>query len=539
MTSGVQHQTGDCFLLANSLLAKFIKVSPSSSEYVKHQKISSSSSDNVQRYHIEIPVYEPITLDSSTWDNYKSKTTSRIASPSISGYHYWTYSKVPHYKVPIMEYHSTITWPSTMLSDFRDHLPSSTTMKDHQTQWTTPTVFAPSKYTSSYKYPIYIKQKSLKTEDKTPTSLFLIGKTKDFLIPPPSLNTKTDQLPMSLIALNNNNEPNEMLTVSEDKKFEIRRGPGKYSNHYYDGQKTFFHHQTDEEYPEQPFSETQAFEHFFHENFPNYHNSHQFHRNIRNNKTPYSIYEEYPYYMDDSFENFSSLLNPRQQKNTTFNWPHKSKYEPMSSSNQKKVGKKPHSFMIKAGNNSEENLPKLNLKNNWKAVGDQATFRPINRNHKEYFEMIRKRSSTTENSSHKPLKDNLMTANSVARQTKIKMNELSKNRKNVNLPGEINEEGEGETEEDEKKENISEYDKDKSAFRERVINSDDNYQNKDESTESTGDSPNEKKRTKWLKDKGYAKHGWKNVYHKEEWGEAKKYHDIWRFVLFCSIWVRF
>ncbi|OTF81869.1 hypothetical protein BLA29_007896 [Euroglyphus maynei] len=29
-------------------------------------------------------------------------------------------------------------------------------------------------------------------------------------------------------------------------------------------------------------------------------------------------------------------------------------------------------------------------------------------------------------------------------------------------------------------------------------------------------------------DKGHFKHGWKNVYHKEEWGEANKYHDIWR-----------
>lgn len=29
-------------------------------------------------------------------------------------------------------------------------------------------------------------------------------------------------------------------------------------------------------------------------------------------------------------------------------------------------------------------------------------------------------------------------------------------------------------------------------------------------------------------DRGYVRHGWKNVYHKEEWGEASKYHDIWR-----------
>lgn len=36
------------------------------------------------------------------------------------------------------------------------------------------------------------------------------------------------------------------------------------------------------------------------------------------------------------------------------------------------------------------------------------------------------------------------------------------------------------------------------------------------------------KNSEWKKDKGFAKHGWKNVYHKEEWGEAKKYHDVWR-----------
>ena len=30
----------------------------------------------------------------------------------------------------------------------------------------------------------------------------------------------------------------------------------------------------------------------------------------------------------------------------------------------------------------------------------------------------------------------------------------------------------------------------------------------------------------WFKDHGHRKHGWKNVYHKEEWGDSKKYHDI-------------
>ncbi|KPM05571.1 hypothetical protein QR98_0040360 [Sarcoptes scabiei] len=29
-------------------------------------------------------------------------------------------------------------------------------------------------------------------------------------------------------------------------------------------------------------------------------------------------------------------------------------------------------------------------------------------------------------------------------------------------------------------------------------------------------------------DQGNSRHGWKNIYHKEEWGEANKYHDVWR-----------
>ncbi|KAI1291926.1 hypothetical protein HDE_07321 [Halotydeus destructor] len=36
-----------------------------------------------------------------------------------------------------------------------------------------------------------------------------------------------------------------------------------------------------------------------------------------------------------------------------------------------------------------------------------------------------------------------------------------------------------------------------------------------------------KKGSDWYKDRGHKKHGWKNVYHKEEWGDNKKYHDIW------------
>ena len=38
----------------------------------------------------------------------------------------------------------------------------------------------------------------------------------------------------------------------------------------------------------------------------------------------------------------------------------------------------------------------------------------------------------------------------------------------------------------------------------------------------------------WYKDKGAKKHGWKNSYHKEEWGDNKKYHDVWRSALILT-----
>nr|XP_027202973.1 GATA zinc finger domain-containing protein 15-like [Dermatophagoides pteronyssinus] len=50
----------------------------------------------------------------------------------------------------------------------------------------------------------------------------------------------------------------------------------------------------------------------------------------------------------------------------------------------------------------------------------------------------------------------------------------------------------------------------------------------DPSSSSTSDMKHEGKNEHYA-DKGHFKHGWKNVYHKEEWGEANKYHDIWRY----------
>lgn len=39
----------------------------------------------------------------------------------------------------------------------------------------------------------------------------------------------------------------------------------------------------------------------------------------------------------------------------------------------------------------------------------------------------------------------------------------------------------------------------------------------------------------WYKDRGAKKHGWKNTYHKEEWGDNKKYHDVWRYLVLFQL----
>ncbi len=39
----------------------------------------------------------------------------------------------------------------------------------------------------------------------------------------------------------------------------------------------------------------------------------------------------------------------------------------------------------------------------------------------------------------------------------------------------------------------------------------------------------------WYKDRGAKKHGWKNTYHKEEWGDKKKYHDVWRYLVLFQL----
>ena len=54
----------------------------------------------------------------------------------------------------------------------------------------------------------------------------------------------------------------------------------------------------------------------------------------------------------------------------------------------------------------------------------------------------------------------------------------------------------------------------------------------DNGNDSSATDMKQEGKNEYYADKGHFKHGLKNVYHKEEWGEANKYHDIWRLVLF-------
>ncbi|KAH9517019.1 hypothetical protein DERF_007719 [Dermatophagoides farinae] len=51
----------------------------------------------------------------------------------------------------------------------------------------------------------------------------------------------------------------------------------------------------------------------------------------------------------------------------------------------------------------------------------------------------------------------------------------------------------------------------------------------DNGNDSSATDMKQEGKNEYYADKGHFKHGWKNVYHKEEWGEANKYHDIWRY----------
>ncbi|XP_075678652.1 uncharacterized protein LOC113796882 [Dermatophagoides pteronyssinus] len=62
----------------------------------------------------------------------------------------------------------------------------------------------------------------------------------------------------------------------------------------------------------------------------------------------------------------------------------------------------------------------------------------------------------------------------------------------------------------------------------KILYNDEADDNDPSSSASASDMKQEGKNEHYA-DKGHFKHGWKNVYHKEEWGEANKYHDIWRY----------
>lgn len=58
---------------------------------------------------------------------------------------------------------------------------------------------------------------------------------------------------------------------------------------------------------------------------------------------------------------------------------------------------------------------------------------------------------------------------------------------------------------------------------------DGNEKNDTDDEIESDENENHQGKKKYYQDKGHVKHGWKNVYHKEEYAEANKYHDIWRY----------
>src|SRR5699024_3026644 len=68
---------------------------------------------------------------------------------------------------------------------------------------------------------------------------------------------------LSLVALNNGgNSPQEMLSMSEDRRYEVRQNrPAKVNQHYFDDQKESYHQQLDHiDSSNDPYSETRGYE---------------------------------------------------------------------------------------------------------------------------------------------------------------------------------------------------------------------------------------------------------------------------------------
>jgi len=63
---------------------------------------------------------------------------------------------------------------------------------------------------------------------------------------------------------------------------------------------------------------------------------------------------------------------------------------------------------------------------------------------------------------------------------------------------------------------------------EKPMYNDDNNYRPLYNTDKNDDHSVSDEAAKQIKDRGHEKHGWKNIYHKEEWGVNKKFHDVWR-----------
>lgn len=318
-----------------------------------------------------------------------------------------------------------------------------------------------------------------------------------------------------------------------------------------------------------PFSESRNFE-----NFQQHHNDQNHYFGGESGGNPSSqnslLLNEHsqqypPYYLEDNFNNFASLINRRPQtvvkpdftSSETGNWPHHSRYEaegktrqlPYYNNNGSLINlKRTSNELLKNSPSVPPAIIKVNCTTTTTTTTSttkrplfrhpafgfdfaEAPFRPIRPPHsgQPHFESVRRRSGLLlNNDDHQqpnPLKDSLLTSTSVNSHTRVKLNDV---------------ENEDDNDHQQNKENNSfreaedsghEYDRGKGGETESSSDgeSEDSLSSAAEDDGNGPGGPNhDRERLQYLKDKGYAKHGWKNIYHKEEWGEQKKYHDIWR-----------
>lgn len=542
---------------ANSILAKFIKSpaavlsQPATATLPSAGKVSHLGATNgaAAGYRFGIPVFEPISSESVVWQGRSVQPHAALAdtSPATSGYPYWTHGNVGglsrYAPLPsLLDYHyQSPAWTSAhfgnyMTDNFSPHriLSFSSPQPPH---WQPSGLAA----LPSYQFPVFLASPSTSTPTLTatkststntaPSGLYIIGKTKNFFIPPVDNKVNTGQLPLSLIALHNTG-PEEMLAISDGRRYGTHHVPSEYSNHYLGGQKAFFHQTLDHQQSSaNPLAETRTLEHFQSPGGAKLHKQNVFYSPPT--QLPSPLFDQYPWYMEDPLDNLSSLLERKPQKiyRSSVNWPSKSKYEPVNvqprndTSAFSLLDTKTYILSKVTTNRTTTKRPDFSFP---LRLQDDAKFKPLlhGESQSDYFESLRRRSGFLNSSNNRPngkrapSQDSLMAANSVNRQTKMKMNAVEDDSKY----GDDNE----------NEDSGSAYDQSKSGEKESNIDS--NHEDHSETaSDDSGDSDDsgegknhDKERMQYLKDKGYAKHGWKNVYHKEEYGEAKRYHDIYR-----------